>query len=105
MEDTHKTYLKISSSYFWPKIIKNIEWHKNFCLCCQQQKKPMNKQTLLAPFSHSGPIHADLFGPMIATDSNQNFSFASQMHLLSMLWSLQLPARMLKRWPMPFTVL
>ncbi len=36
---THKTYLKISSSYYWPKMIQDIEKHKNFCLRCQQQKK------------------------------------------------------------------
>jgi len=39
---THKTYLKISTSYYWPKMIQDIEKHKNFCLRCQQQK---NQQT------------------------------------------------------------
>jgi hypothetical protein len=29
---THKTYLKISTSYFWPKMIQDIERHKNYCL-------------------------------------------------------------------------
>jgi hypothetical protein len=33
---TRKTYLKISSSYYWPKMIQDIEKHKNFCLRCQQ---------------------------------------------------------------------
>ncbi len=34
---THKTYLKISTSYFWPKMIQDIEKHKNVCLHCQQK--------------------------------------------------------------------
>jgi hypothetical protein len=28
----HKTYLKISMSYFWPKMRQDIERHQNFCL-------------------------------------------------------------------------
>jgi hypothetical protein len=28
----HKTYLKISTSYFWPKMRQDIERHQNFCL-------------------------------------------------------------------------
>jgi Integrase zinc binding domain len=44
-----KTYLKISTSYYWPKMIEDIERHKNFCLRCQQQKKSTNKKTPLAP--------------------------------------------------------
>jgi hypothetical protein len=27
---THKTYLNISTSYFWPKMKQDIERHKNF---------------------------------------------------------------------------
>jgi hypothetical protein len=46
---THKTYMKISTSYFWPKMIQDIKRHKNFCLCCQQWKKSTNKRTPLAP--------------------------------------------------------
>jgi RNase H-like domain found in reverse transcriptase/Integrase zinc binding domain len=28
----HKTYLKISTSYFWPKMRQDIERHQNYCL-------------------------------------------------------------------------
>jgi hypothetical protein len=70
---THKTYLKISTSYFWPKIRKDIERHKN--LRCQQRKKSTNNQTPLAPLLISDhpnlQIHIDLFGPMITADSNK----------------------------------
>jgi hypothetical protein len=62
---THKTYLKISTSYYWPKMIQDIERHKNFCLRCQQRKKSTNKRTPLAPLpipDHPNlRIHADLF--------------------------------------------
>jgi IS30 family transposase len=74
---THKTYLKISTSYFWPKMIQDIEKHKNFCLSCQQWKKSTNKRTPLAPIpipDHPNlRIHADLFRPMITADSNKKF--------------------------------
>ncbi len=74
---THKTYLKISTSYFWPKMRQDIERHQNFCLRCQQRKKSTNKRTLLAPLpipDHPNlRIHADLFGPMLTADSNKNF--------------------------------
>ena len=72
---THKTYLKISSSYYWPKMIQDIEKHKNFCLLCQLWKKSTNKRTPLAPLPIPDRpnlrIHAYLFRPMIAMDSNK----------------------------------
>jgi len=73
----HKTYLKISTSYFWPKMRQDIERHLSYCLPCQQQKKSTNKRTPLAPLPiPECPnlwIHADLFGPMITVDSNKKF--------------------------------
>jgi hypothetical protein len=32
----HKTYLKISTSYFWPKMKQDINRHISYCLRCQQ---------------------------------------------------------------------
>jgi transposase InsO family protein len=73
----HKTYLKISTSYFWPKMRQDIECHQNFCLRCQQRKKSTNKRTPLAPLPIPDcpnlRIHADLFGPMLTADSNKKF--------------------------------
>jgi hypothetical protein len=73
----HKTYLKISTSYFWPKMRQDIERHQNFCLRCQQRKKLTNKRTPLAPLPildyPNLQIHADLFGPMLTADSNKKF--------------------------------
>jgi Integrase zinc binding domain/Integrase core domain len=73
----HKTYIKISTSYFWPKMRQDIEHHQNFCLRCQQRKKLTNKKTPLAslpiPDRPNFRIHADLFGPMLTVDSNKKF--------------------------------
>jgi hypothetical protein len=73
----HKTYLKISTSYFWPKMRQDIERHQNYCLRCQQQKKSTNKWTPLAPLPIPDRpnlrIHADLFGPMITADIHKKF--------------------------------
>jgi Integrase zinc binding domain len=73
----HKTYIKISTSYFWPKMRQDIERHQNFCLRCQQRKKSTNKRTPLAPLPIPDlpnlRIHADLFGPMLTADSNKKF--------------------------------
>jgi transposase InsO family protein len=73
----HKTYLKISTSYFWPKMRQDIERHQNFCLRCQQRKKSTNKRTPLAPLPIPDRpnlrIHANLFGPMLTADSNKKF--------------------------------
>jgi hypothetical protein len=69
--------LKISTSYFWPKMRQNIKRHKKYCLWCQQQTKSTNKQTPLAPLPiperPNLRIHANHFGPMITADSNKKF--------------------------------
>ncbi len=38
-----KTYIQISSSYFWPKLWTDILKHTKTCLRCQQRKKSMDK--------------------------------------------------------------
>jgi hypothetical protein len=74
---SHKTYLKISTSYFWPKMRQDIERHQNFCLRCQQRKKSTKKRTPLAPLPIPDRpnlrIHPDLLGPMLTADSNKKF--------------------------------
>jgi IS30 family transposase len=74
---TPKTYLKISTSYYWPKMLQDIEKHKHFCLRCQQRKKSNNKKTPLGPLPIPDrpnlQVHADLFGPMITAESTKKF--------------------------------
>jgi transposase InsO family protein len=73
----HKTYLKISTSYFWLKMRQDLEHHQNFCLRCQQRKKSTNKRTPLVPLpipDHPNlRIHPELFGPMLIANSNKKF--------------------------------
>jgi hypothetical protein len=35
---TLKTYIKITSSYYWPGIYQDIKTHVQTCLTCQQRK-------------------------------------------------------------------
>ncbi len=74
---TQKMYLKISTSYYWPKMLQKIEKHKTFCLRCQQRKNSTNKKTPLAPLQIPNrpnlQVHSDLFGTMITVDSNKKF--------------------------------
>jgi hypothetical protein len=63
-----KTYIRISSSYFWPTIKTDIQAHLDSCLQCQQRKKslakPLPLQTLPTVDSPNYRIHIDLFGPL-----------------------------------------
>ena len=63
-----KTYIRISSSYFWPTIKTDIQSHLDSCLQCQQRKKslakPLPLQTLPTVDSPNYRIHIDLFGPL-----------------------------------------
>ncbi len=38
-----KTYIRISSSYFWPKIYTDVLNHTKTCFRCQQRKSSTNK--------------------------------------------------------------
>jgi hypothetical protein len=100
----HKMYLKISTSYFWPKMKQDIDRHISLrCLRCQQRKKSTNQPTPLAPLpipEHPNlQIHADLFGPMITADSYKKFLLC----FTDAFTKYAVVTKMLKRWPTPFT--
>jgi len=71
-----KTYIRISSSYFWPKMYIDILNHTKTCLRCQQREKSTDKPLLLQPLPTPDKpnirIHADIFGPMLATRRQHN---------------------------------
>jgi hypothetical protein len=46
---TLKTYIKISSSYYWPGLYQDIKMHVQTCLTCQQRQKATTKPTPLQP--------------------------------------------------------
>jgi hypothetical protein len=72
-----KTYIRISSSYFWPKIYTDVLNHTKTCFRCQQRKSSTNKppplQPLPIPDRPNIRIHADLFGPMLAAGRQHKY--------------------------------
>jgi hypothetical protein len=58
-------------------IYQDIKMHVQTCLTCQQWKWSPTKPTPLSPLPipecPNWRIHADLFGPMLAADSNKKF--------------------------------
>jgi len=69
--------MKISSSYYWPGLFKDVKTHVQTCLTCQQRKRSNSKPTPLQPLPiperPNWRIHADLFRPMLTADSNKKF--------------------------------
>ncbi len=72
-----KTYIRISSSYYWPKIYSDVLNHTKTCLRCQQRKRSTHKppplQPLPIPDKPNMRIHADLFGPMLAAGRQHKY--------------------------------
>jgi len=64
-----KSYLKLTTSYFWPTAYTHVLKHTQTCLRCQQCKTSKTKNQPLAPLpipdTPNTRIHADLFGPMV----------------------------------------
>jgi len=72
-----KTYIRISSSYFWPKIYTDVLNHTKTCFRCQQRKSSTGKPPLLHPLPIPDRpnirIHADLFGLMLAAGRQHKY--------------------------------
>ncbi len=64
-----KSYLKLTTSYFWPNVYSHVLHHTQTCLHCQQRKAGRKKNQPMAPLpildTPNTHIHADLFGPMV----------------------------------------
>jgi hypothetical protein len=64
-----KTYIKLTTSYYWPNAYSHVLKHTQTCLRCQQCKTSRAKPPPLAPLPIPDQpniwIHADLFGPMV----------------------------------------
>jgi hypothetical protein len=74
---TLKTYICLTSSYYWPRISSYIQQHTKTCLLCQRRKSSMDKLPLLQPLPTPDQpnicIHADLFGPMLAAGRQHKY--------------------------------
>jgi transposase InsO family protein len=72
----HKTYLRLSASYFWPRMRADIDNHVQTCLKCQKHKKKSEKsplQPLPIPDQPNQRVHMDLFGPLMGSDQGKKF--------------------------------
>jgi hypothetical protein len=65
-----KTYICLTSSYYWPRIYSDILKHIKNLYTMPAMKKFTDKPPLLQPLPMPDQpnlwIHADLFGPMLA---------------------------------------
>ncbi len=72
-----KSYIKLTTSYFWPNVFSHVLNHTQTCLRCQQRKTHKKKNAPLAPLpipdTPNTRIHADLFGPMM--DASRKSSY------------------------------
>jgi len=72
-----KTYIKITSSYWWPNIYSHCLNHAKTCETCQFRKSSLAKnvplQPLPIPDEPNYRIHADLFGPMTAINMRKKY--------------------------------
>jgi transposase InsO family protein len=70
-----KSYIKLTSSYFWPNAY--VLKHTQTCLRCQQRKQSRSKKAPLVPLPIPDQpnirIHADLFGPMLGSDKKSAY--------------------------------
>jgi hypothetical protein len=76
-----KTDIRLTSSYYWPKIYSDILKLTKTCLKCQQSKKSMDKPPLLQPLptpdQPNTQIHADQSSLL---DGSTNTICASRFH-------------------------
>jgi hypothetical protein len=102
-----KTYIRISSSYFWPKIYIDVLNHTKTCFRCQQRKSSKNKPLLLQPL----PIpdsrlpfwaNARCRSQCSLPDRSTNTSSASQTPSPNMGWSRLWRTKKLRLWQKPF---
>jgi hypothetical protein len=71
-----KTYLKLTSSYFWPNVYSHVLKHTQTCFQCQQQNSSRAKQPPLAPLpilDQPNVIHADLLRPIQGAGKKSTF--------------------------------
>ena len=64
---THLTVSRISESYFWPTMAKDVTEFIKFCDACQRAQLPPKKAELIPWPATSAPnerVHVDLFGPL-----------------------------------------
>jgi Integrase zinc binding domain len=101
-----KTCIRISSSYFWPKMYTDILKHTKMFLRCQQRKKstdmPPFLQPLPTPDKPNVRIHAELFGPMLTAGWQHKYILCITDS--STQWSRQWRTKKPRQWQKPFSL-
>jgi len=72
-----KTYIRISLSYFWPKLWSDILLHNKTCLRCQQQKNP---QTNCLHYNLCKPQQAKCQDPCWPVYPDARHRMSAQIH-------------------------
>jgi hypothetical protein len=73
-----KTYIRISSSYYWPKLWTDILKHTKTCLRCQQRKKSTDKPPPLHPLPNPERPNVRILDLCWRRAASTNTSCASQ---------------------------
>jgi hypothetical protein len=72
-----KSYIKLTTSYYWPTVYSHVLKHIKTCLRCQQRKQSKHKNLPLTPLPIPDMpnirLHADLLGPMV--DANRKSAY------------------------------
>ena len=72
-----KSYMKITNSYWWPNVYSHAKEHAKTCEQCQFRKTQKSANVPLRPLpipdAPHQRIHADLFGPLMASDRRKKY--------------------------------
>ena len=73
-----KTSQRIIEKYYWPNIIKDVEYHVRHCIPCQQSKVGSRHarpplQPLPQPPNINHRVHMDLYGPLAVSERGKKY--------------------------------
>ncbi len=101
-----KTDICISSSYYWPKLWKDILNQTKSCLRCQQRKKQrinLHYCNLFQPQTNPPSGYTQIFSAQCSQPNVSTNTFcASQMPLPNMHWSQPWKKKKRRQWQKPF---
>ncbi len=102
-----KTYIRLTSSFYWPRIYSDILKHTKTCLRCQQK----NQWTSLHSFTHNqhrtsltGGFIQNVLDQCWQPDPSINTTSAIQMHLQNTCLSQPSKTKKRKLWLRPFSL-
>jgi hypothetical protein len=101
------SYIKLTTSYFWPNVYSHVLNHTQTCLRCQQRKTSKKKNSPLAPLpipdTPNTRIHTDLFGPMVDASRKSAYILCITDAFTKYAVVHQFQTRMLRQWQKQFS--